>query len=88
MPKSNEIIDFVSKIYLKFKDSPHEETGKNYSKGRWIVFPNNQATYPRVLNEMLKKTGLRAIILQNEPLNQKLNSARGIWPYMASIWDS
>ena len=63
MPKSNEIIDFVSKTYLKFKDSPHEDTGKSYSKGRWIVLPNNQATYPRVLNEMLKKTGLRAIIL-------------------------
>ena len=37
---------------------------------------------------MLKKTGFRAIILPNEPLNQKLNSARGLWPYLAHIWES
>jgi len=77
MPKCNEMIDFISKIYLKIKDSPIEDSNsivggsstKPYSKGRWLVLPNNQATYPRVINEMLKKTGLRAIILQNEQIN-------------------
>lgn len=37
---------------------------------------------------MLKKTGLRAIILPTESMNQKLNSARGVWPYLAHIWES
>jgi len=87
MPKVDEMIDFLSKIYLKFKDLPVEDS-KPYSKGKWLVMPNNQATNPRLLNEMLKKIGFRGIILPNEPMNQKLNSARGIWPYLAHIWES
>lgn len=88
MPKCDEMMDFISKVYLKFKDSAVEDTSNPYSKGKWIVLPNNQASHPRQLNEMLKKTGLRCIIMPNEPMNQKLNSARGIWPYLAHIWES
>ena len=65
-----------------------EDSTKPYSKGKWLVLPPNQASYPRQINEMLKKTGFRAIILPNEQLNQKLNSARGLWPYLAHIWES
>ena len=88
MPKVDEMIDFLAKIYLKFKDLPTDDTAKPYSKGKWIVFPSNQATNPRTINEMLKKIGYRGIILANENMNQKLNSARGIWPYLAHIWES
>lgn len=88
MPKVEEMIDFLSKIYMKFKDIPTEDSMKPYSKGRWIVMPSNQSTQPRLLNEMLKKTGYRGIVIPTEALNQKLNSARGIWPYLAHIWES
>ena len=90
MPKVNEMVDFAAKVYLKFKDSPllDDSASKPYSKGRWIIFPGNQATNNRALNEMLVKTGMRAIVLTGERMNQTLNSARGIWPYLASIWDS
>ena len=88
MPKCDEIMDFIAKIYLKFKDHPLEDTSKPYSNGRWIIMPSNQASSNRQMNEMLKKTGFRAILLPTEETNQKLNSARGLWPYLAHIWES
>ena len=66
MPKCDEMIDFIAKIYIKFKDSPVDDSSNPYSKGKWIVMPNNQATYSRQINEILKKTGLRGIILPSE----------------------
>jgi hypothetical protein len=36
MPKCDEMIDFLSKIYLKFKDCPMEDSTKPYSKGKWL----------------------------------------------------
>ena len=88
MPKVDEQIDLISKIYIKFKDLPCEDASKPYSKGKWLVMPNNEASYPRSLNELLKKIGYRAIVLPTEQLNQKLNSARGVWPYLAHVWES
>jgi hypothetical protein len=41
MPKTDEMMDFISKIYLKFKDSPIEDNSNPFSKGRWLVMPNN-----------------------------------------------
>jgi len=41
MPKVEEMMDFISKIYLKFRDSPIEDSSKPYSKGKWIVMPRN-----------------------------------------------
>ena len=83
--------DFIAKVFLKYKDSPlvdEASSGKPYSRGRWLILPNNQATYSRSLNEMLKKTGMRSIVLWTEQMNQRLNSARGVWPYLASVWDA
>ena len=66
MPKVDEMVDFMTKIYKKFSDSPIDEGTHSFSKGKWIVMPNNQATQPRLIAEVLKKLGFRGIILPNE----------------------
>lgn len=41
MPTKNEMLDFISKIYLKIKNIPTEDNLKAYCKGRWIIMPEN-----------------------------------------------
>ena len=65
-PNSPEVMDFIAKVYLKYKDSPLQEDCKSYSKGRWIVMPSFLGSTARVVNEMLGKVGMRAIIMSNE----------------------
>ena len=49
--------------------------------------PDNSATNPRQFNEALSKGNMRAVLLSEE-LNQTLNNARAIWPYIAQVWES
>ena len=88
MPKFEEMVDYIFKVYLKLRDTQLEEASNPFFKGMWLVMPSTQASKVSAMNELLRKIGIRALLLPNEQANHKFNSARGVWPYLASIWES
>jgi hypothetical protein len=88
MPTCEEMMVLVEKINAKIAKfskvssrSMLEEAPKEPTK--WLIMPDNSSSNPREFNEALSKAGMRAVLLSNEELNQCLNNARAIWPYIA-----
>lgn len=71
----------ISKAFKNGTTTMFEEPRKEPT--RWLIMPDNSSTNPRQFNEVLDKTNMRAILLPSEELNQTLNNARAIWPYIA-----
>lgn len=85
-------MQFVDKINQKIVKSVKTVTRSMFEEQkkeptRWIIAPENSATSPRQFNEALAKINMRAVLLPTEDLNQTLNNARAIWPYLAQVWE-
>ena len=50
--------------------------------------PEHSSSLHRSLNTKLRDCGFKAILLHGEQSNSKYNNCRGLWPYIAQIWES
>jgi hypothetical protein len=92
MPTCEEMMQLLDKINVKLSKSA-KQTGKSMFEEqqkdatRWLIAPDNSATNPRQFNEALSRNNMKALLLPSEDLNQCLNNARAIWPYLAQVWE-
>ena len=88
MPSEKEMQAFVAKIGDKITTNRCKAIS---AQPKWIVCPENRATYARSLNQFVKnreKDNMKVILLQSEAANARFNNCRGLWPYIAQVWES
>lgn len=86
MPGEKDMSKFVAKIDDKIRKQT--KIHMHSKQPKWIISPEHSASNHRNLNTKLRDCKLKAILLHGERANSKFNNCRGLWPYLAQIWES
>ena len=88
MPSEKDMQAFVAKIGDKININ---KCNLISAQPKWIICPENRATYSRSLNQFVQNRedlNMKVILIQSEAANARFNNCRGLWPYIAQVWES